>query len=314
MINIRNIITALLISSTIFLISCGTAGDGTESTTGDFGYISRYQGYTHHAVYTGYANAEIVAKALVNAINTGNKIYAKTISAIIPQLYLDNGTTYMQENGTCIQNYGRREYNTTMIPETNIPVYQESYINYNNYCLLDSLSSGSRQVIINKRSYLEETAYFDGLQYNVYHYELLSEEGMEVKIQETASEWDNMTINGLFLKDTKCIQKYNKDCVSDNMTISMDMPGSESSYRFDLYAEEVRRNGSIPEKYTRSIKFYHKDFGYVTADIVFLRNNISITDGDIITMKFQDKDCEFSIDEFGTTNFNCGDYPDYPVN
>ena len=35
MINIRNIIIALLFSSTIFLISCGAVGDGSESVTGN---------------------------------------------------------------------------------------------------------------------------------------------------------------------------------------------------------------------------------------------------------------------------------------
>lgn len=314
MINIRNIIIALLFSSTIFLISCGAStGDGTDNMTGGyFGYVSKYQGYTNHAVYTGYDNAEIMAKALVDAINKANKIYTKATTAIIPQLYLENGTTYIHENGTCIQNYGFRWYNTRMTPTTSIPASHMSYINYDNYCLLDSLSSSSRQVIVNKTSRLDETGYFDGIQYNVYNYKLLSETGMEVKIQEGPSNWDNMTINGIIWKDNKCVYNYNKDCISDNMTISIDMPGSESNYRFDFYAEEIRQNGSIPQRYTRSIKFYHKDFGYVTADLAFLRGNISVNGGDNITMKFQNKDCMFSVNEFGTDNFNCGDYPDYP--
>ena len=47
---------------------------------------------------------------------------------------------------------------------------------------------------------------------------------------------------------------------------------------------------------------------------IILENNEQITSGQKITMKFQDKDCIFSIDEFGTTNFNCDDYQDHPVN
>ena len=61
MINIRNIIIALLFSSTVFLISCGSVGDGTESVTGYFGYNSKYQGYTHHAAFRSYQDAEIMA-------------------------------------------------------------------------------------------------------------------------------------------------------------------------------------------------------------------------------------------------------------
>ena len=314
MINTRNIIIALLFSSAIFLISCASIDDGSESTTGYFGYYSKYQGYTHHAPFRSYQDSEVMAKALVEAINKGNKIYLKATNAIIPQLFLDNGTTYIQENGTCIQNYGYRKYNTTKTPATSDIIPISSIIEYNNYCLLDSLSPSQRQVVINKSLRLDETAYYDGIQYNIYHYELLAENALEVKIQETPMNWDNMTINGLFLKNSKCYAKYNQDCVSDNITISMDMPGNETNNRFDLYAEEVRSNGTIPQKYTRNIKFYHKDYGYVLADITFLRNNLNITNGDKITMKFQDKDCTFSIEEFGTSNFNCDDYPDYPVN
>ena len=77
MINIRNIIIALLFTSSIFLISCGAVGDGSESVTGYFGYNSKYQGYTHHAAFRSYQDAEIMAKALVDGINKGNKIYLK---------------------------------------------------------------------------------------------------------------------------------------------------------------------------------------------------------------------------------------------
>lgn len=314
MINIRNIIIALLFSSTIFLISCGAVGDGSESVTGYFGYNSRYQGYTNHAVFTSYADAEIIAKALVNAINKGNKIYLKGTNAIIPQLYLDNGTTHIQENGTCIQNYGYREYNTTMVPTTTDNRTMTSYITYSNYCLLDTLSPSQNKIIVNKTSRLDESAYYDGNQYNVYYYKLLADTGLELKIQDTFTEWDNMTINGIFYKENKCIYNFNKECISDNTTISIDMPDNESSYRLDFYAEDVKSNGSIPAKYSKSIKFYHTDYGYVTADITFLKNNITIAEGQKITMKFQNKDCIFSIDEFGTTNFNCDDYQDYPVN
>ena len=61
MINIRNIIIALLFTSSIFLISCGAVGDGSESVTGYFGYNSKYQGYTHHAAFRSYQDAEIMA-------------------------------------------------------------------------------------------------------------------------------------------------------------------------------------------------------------------------------------------------------------
>ena len=314
MINIRNIIIALLFTSSIFLISCGAVGDGSESVTGYFGYNSKYQGYTHHAAFRSYQDAEIMAKALVDGINKGNKIYLKATNAIIPQLFLDNGTTYIQENGTCIQNYGFRRYNTTISPSTSDNRTMTSYITYDNYCVLDTLAPLAKKVIVNKTSYLEESAYFDGIQYNIYHYELLADTGLELKIQDSPLNWDNMTINGLFLKDNKCYAQYNQDCVSNYLTIRMDMPNNESSYRFDLYAEEEDQTGNNTQLYNRTINFYHKDYGYVTADISFLENNEQITSGQKITMKFQDKDCIFSIDEFGTTNFNCDDYQDHPVN
>ena len=189
-----------------------------------------------------------------------------------------------------------------------------SYITYDNYCVLDTLAPLAKKVIVNKTSYLEESAYFDGIQYNIYHYELLADTGLELKIQDSPLNWDNMTINGLFLKDNKCYAQYNQDCVSNYLTIRMDMPNNESSYRFDLYAEEEDQTGNNTQLYNRTINFYHKDYGYVTADISFLENNEQITSGQKITMKFQDKDCIFSIDEFGTTNFNCDDYQDHPVN
>ena len=171
----------------------------------------------------------------------------------------------------------------------------------------------AKKVIVNKTSYLEESAYFDGIQYNIYHYELLADTGLELKIQDSPLNWDNMTVNGLFLKDNKCYAQYNQDCVSNYLTIRMDMPNNESSYRFDFYAEEDQ-TGNNTQLYNRTINFYHKDYGYVTVDISFLENNEQITSGQKITMKFQDKDCIFSIDEFGTSNFNCDDYQDYPVN
>lgn len=314
MINIRNIIIALLFSSTVFLISCGSVGDGTESVTGYFGYNSKYQGYTHHAAFIGYQDAEIMAKALVDGINKGNKIYLKATNAIMPQLYLDNGTQHIQENGTCIQNYGYRSYNTTRTPTTSDNRTMTSYITYNNYCLLDTLSPSQYKIIVDKTSRLDEAAYFDGNQYNVYYYELLADTGLELKMQESPMSWDNMTLNGLFLKDSKCYANHNQDCVTNNTTISMDMPDNATKYRFDLYAEETRSNGTIPQTYKRSIKFYHADYGYVTADIIFLGNNITVSTGQKITMQFQDKDCKFSIEEFGTNNFNCDDYQDVPVN
>ena len=102
MINIRNIITALLVVSTILLISC-SQGDNSENITGGyFGYNSKYNGYTNHAVFRSYEESEKIAKELVNGINQSNKIYNNTLKALMPQLYLDNGTTYIREEGTCI--------------------------------------------------------------------------------------------------------------------------------------------------------------------------------------------------------------------
>lgn len=309
MINIRNIIIFLLFSSTVFLISCAAFDDGVVSTNGYFDYNSKYTGYTHHAAFKSYEDSQIMAKALVDAINKANKIYLRATNAIIPQLFLDNGTTYIQENGTCIQNYGFRNYNTILTPSTSDNITQTSYITYNNYCMLDTLSPApQRKVVINKTSYLEESAYYDGMQYNIYHYELLADAGLEVKIQETTLNWDNMTINGFFMKDNKCYRTYNQDCVSNYTTIRMDMPGNESNYRFDLYAEEIDQTSNHTQTYKRNIDFYHKDYGYVTADISFLENNLTVADGQKITMKFQDRDCVFSIDEFDTNEFYCGDY------
>ena len=78
MINIRNIIIALLFTSSIFLISCGAVGDGSESVTGYFRYNSKYQGYTHHAAFRSYQDAEIMAKALVDGINKSYKCHNAT--------------------------------------------------------------------------------------------------------------------------------------------------------------------------------------------------------------------------------------------
>ena len=85
--------------------------------------------------------------------------------------------------------------------------------------------------------------------------------------------WDNMTLNGLFLKDSKCYANHNQDCVTNNTTISMDMPDNATKYRFDLYAEETRSNGTIPyTKIGHKIWYLKRDLERVLRDNYIMFN------------------------------------------
>ena len=110
----RNISILLAIIISIPIFSCGDAQMNTEYENW-FGYYSRYTGQTNHAYYNGYTDAEVMAKKVVEAINLSKKLYRTSVTALIPPIFLDNYTTYMdQDNGTCLTNWGWREYNSSL--------------------------------------------------------------------------------------------------------------------------------------------------------------------------------------------------------
>ncbi len=307
MINIRNIITFILIVTTIMLVSCAIQEDTSDNTNGGyFGYNTKYKGYTNHAVFRAYKENEKIAKELVNAINKANLIYNMTIVPLIPQLFLDNGTQFIHENGTCTGMEGFREYNTIKTPSNSDNITKFSDIIYNKYCLKKAVSTVPGSVIIDNVTRLKETANFDGNLFNSYYYELLFENGVSVKIQNNHTSWDNMTLHGIIYKNEKCYNTNNTNCPNQDILIRVDMPGNETNFRFDLEAKYTSNNNKTTFK--KEIKFFHHEYGYVTADITFLKDNILVSPGDKITMKFKDKNCVFSTDEFNTNEFYCGEY------
>ncbi len=304
MINIRNIITALLVVSTILLISC-SQGDNSENITGGyFGYNSKYNGYTNHAVFRSYEESEKIAKELVNGINQSNKIYNNTLKALMPQLYLDNGTTYIREEGTCINNKGFREYGTRLSPATSDNVSITSYIQYKNYCLDNKILTTTQNVVVNNATNMKEIANYDGNLYNSYFYELTLENNVNITIQN-GGNYDNLSLNGIIYKNEKCFKTNNTECPNQEILLRMDMPNNETKYRFDLQTTTIKNDNTFKKE--KIIRFYHHEYGYVEADITFLKNE-TISNGDKITMKFQNKDCKFSIDEFKSKEFYCGEY------
>lgn len=304
MINIRNIITALLIVSTILLISC-SQGDNSENIAGGyFGYNSKYNGYTNHAVFRSYEESEKIAKELVNGINQSNKIYNNTLKTLMPQLYLDNGTTYIKEEGTCENNKGFREYGTRLSPTTSDNVSITSYIQYKNYCLDNKISTATQNVVVNNATYMKEIANYDGNLYNSYFYELTLENNVNITIQNSGN-YDNLSLNGIIYKNEKCFKTNNIECPNQEILLRMDMPNNETKYRFDLQTATIKNDNTFKKE--KIIRFYHHEYGYVEADITSLKNE-TVSNGDKITMKFQNKDCEFSIDEFNSNEFYCGEY------
>lgn len=294
------IITVVIFSFTF--ISCGSEEYSTEYENW-FGYYSRYKGQTNHAYYNGYTDAEAMAKKVVDGINTAKKLYRTSITALIPPIFLDNNTTYMYDNlSVCPASTGWREYNSK--PVRSIPNPDnytfECFINYFNYCLNDNLDSSPRNVIIDyqntasKQKILANYKGIDGTK--KINYELEAKD-INVKINESTGS-DNITIFGLVIKDAT----YNTDNITSEdpsvpktVILRLDMPKEETQYRFYFYSD----NGTL--------NFYHYKYGYVTIDISdFINSTRPIDNRAKITMIYQEnKQCRFSISEFGTRDFNC---------
>lgn len=294
-------------------ISCAGGEYGAEYENW-FGYYSRYKGQTNHAYYNGYADAEAMAKKVVDGINTAKKLYRTSVNALIPPIFLDNSTTYMYHDNlsTCPASSGYREYNS--MPIRSIPNPDnytfECFINYYNYCLNDNLESSPRNVVIdyqNTASKQRIWANYKGIDGSKrINYELEAKD-INIQINESTGS-DNMTIFGLVIKDAT----YSSDNITSEdhsvpktVTLRLDMPKDETNYRFDFYSD----NGTL--------NFYHYQYGYVTVDISeFLSDTRPIDERTKITMVYQEnRECTFSREEFVNSDwFNCDDYPDYPQN
>lgn len=299
-----------LIFSFIF-ISCGGGEYSTEYENW-FGYYSRYQGQTNHAYFNGYTDAEVMAKKVVEGINIAKKLYRTSVTALIPPIFLDNATTYMEHDNlsVCPASTGYRAYNSQ--PVRSIPNPDnytfECFINYYDYCLNDNLDSSPRTVTVdykNTTSRQRIWANYKGIDGTKHiNYELEAKD-INIKINESTGS-DNMTIFGLVIKNAT----YSTDnitaedpSVSKTVTLRLDMPNDEKNYRFDFYSD----NGTI--------NFYHYQYGYVTVDISdFINSTRPVDERTKITMVYQeDRRCTFSQEEFGNSKwFNCDDYPDYP--
>lgn len=292
-----------IILSCIF-VSCASS-DYVDEYENYFGYYSRYKGQTNHAYYNGYTDAEVMAKKVVEGINMAKKLYRTSVTALIPPIFLDNNTTYMVKDNlsVCPASTGYREYNSQPIRSIPTPDNYtfECYINYFNYCLNDNLESTPRNVIVdyqNKASKQRIWANYKGAVGSTkkINYKLEAKD-INIKITESTGS-DNMTIFGLVIKDAT----YNTDNITSedpsvpkSVTLRLDMPKEEAQYRFDFYSD----NGTL--------NFYHYQYGYVTVDMSeFLNSTRPIDDRTKITMLYQEnKKCRFSINEFGTSNFNC---------
>lgn len=303
------ILSAVIISFLLF--SCGDTVEYDEEYENWFGYYSRYKGQTNHAYFNGYTDAETMAKKVVEGINMIKKIYSTSVNALIPPIFLDNNTNYMYEdNGTCLTNWGYRDYNSQPISSIPSPDNYtfECFINYHNYCLYDSTSTSHRQVVVHydnqasrQRIYANYKAIDGSKKIN---YELEARD-INIKIAD-GSQSDNMTIFGLVIKDAL----YSTDNITaedprtpKSVTLRLDMPKQEAQYRFDFYSD----NGTL--------NFYHYQYGFVTVNISsFLTNTAPVDERTKITMLYREnRRCTFSQEEFGNSNwFNCDDYPDYP--
>ena len=295
-----------ILSAVILLfmtISCAGGEYNTEYENW-FGYYSRYKGQTNMAYYNGYTDAEVMAKKVVDGINTAKKLYRTSVTALIPPTFLDNYTTYMDHDNlsVCPTSTGWREYNSQPIRSIPNPDNYtfECFINYFNYCLNDNLESSPRKVTVdyqNTASKQRIWANYKGADGSKrINYELEAKD-INVQINESTGS-DNMTIFGLVIKDAT----YSSDNITSEdhsvpktVTLRLDMPKDETNYRFDFYSD----NGTL--------NFYHYQYGYVTVDISeFINSTRPIDNRTKITMVYQENEkCRFSISEFGTSNFNC---------
>lgn len=307
-----------ILSAVILLFMTISCAGGEYSTEYEnwFGYYSRYKGQTNHAYYNGYTDAEVMAKKVVEGINTAKKLYNTSISALIPAIFLDDETyanlnTNHDNLSTCPASTGYRAYNAQRLRYiANSDNYTfECFINYFNYCLNDFTSTSTRKVIVdyqNTASKQRIWANYKGASDGTKHlnYELEAKD-INIKINESTGS-DNMTIFGLVIKDAT----YSTDnitaedpFVAKTITLRLDMPKDETNYRFDFYSD----NGTL--------NFYHYQYGYVTVDISeFINSTRPIDERTKITMVYnENRKCTFSQEEFGNSNwFNCDDYPDYP--
>lgn len=298
----RNISILLAIIISIPIFSCGDAQMNTEYENW-FGYYSRYKGQTNHAYYNGYTDAEVMAKKVVEAINLSKKLYRTSVTALIPPIFLDNYKTYMdQDNGTCLTNWGWREYNSQPIRSIPSPENYtfECYINYFNYCRYDTLDSAKRQVVINYPNTASKQRIWANYKSDgstkIVNYELEAKD-INITINESTGS-DNMSIFGLVIKEAS----YSTDnltsedpTVPKKVTLRLDMPKEETQYRFDFYSD----NGTL--------NFYHYQYGYVTVDISeFINSTEPVPETAKITLLYNDNEkCSFASDEFGTSDFNC---------
>lgn len=308
-----------ILSAVILLFMTISCAGGEYSTEYEnwFGYYSRYKGQTNHAYFNGYTDAEVMAKKVVDGINTAKKLYNTSVSSLIPAIFLDDETyanldTYHDNLSTCPASTGYRAYNAKRLRDI---AYSDNYtfecfINYFNYCLNDFTSTTPRKVTVDYQNTAAKQriwANYKGASDGTKHlnYELEAKD-INIKINESTGRPDNMTIFGLVIKDAT----YSTDnitaedpFVAKTITLRLDMPKDETNYRFDFYSD----NGTL--------KFYHYKYGYVTVDISdFINSTRPIDKRTKITMVYnENKKCTFSQEEFGNSKwFNCDDYPDYP--
>lgn len=321
----RNIKILFLLSIPFIILtvlpSCGGSIYDDNNTDliygGRFGYYSKYNGASNQAYKGTHARSEEIARELVNAINLSNKIYLYAVEMMIPEFYVDNYTNtedyYFQgnrkiDNGTCTPTKGTREYYTiqkSMNGYDNLT--KKDYIDFMNYCHVNMYSPVERKVIINSRGYLDQNYTETNLLTSIYSkFYSQNADNITVSIQNSTNLWDNFTMTGL-VERTKQKQAGGYNYTKNITKISMDMPDNPTMYRFDFTADE----GSTTTSPKKTIDFYHRDYGYVTADISFLGNNEELTDKQIIVMYFNsassgdNNTCVFYPAKIGSGNFDC---------
>lgn len=320
----RNIKILFLLSIPFIILtvlpSCGgsTYDDNTTLIYGGiYGYYSKYTGASNQAYKGTNQRSEEIAKQLVEAINLSNKIYLNAVEMMIPEFFVDNYTDTEDyyfinnrkiDNGTCMPTKGTREYYVvSKSGNTYDNLTKKDYIDFKNYCHTYQYSPIERKVIINNSGELDQNYVETNLIQSVYSkFYSQNMDNITISIQNSRNLWDNFTMNGL-VERTKQKQVGGYTYTKNITKISMDMPNNPTMYRFDFTADE----GSATTSPKKTINFYHRDYGYVTADITFLGNNEELTDKQLITMHFNpagstdNNSCVFYPAKINSGNFDC---------
>ncbi len=286
-------------SAAAVLYSCGSSDDTEWISRSDWGYNSLYSGNAAEAEPKDIYAVKEIAAPLVDAINFGNGIYNSAARIMMPdirdseavniygELKTDNGSCYPErDNGT-------REY--LVWPET--VTNAESDIAFKNYCVENALTYGNMTVINDNATIRLEITEDNGTISEMKH---IQSDNLSVKIiRNPSSLSDNYTFRGYI--DNLVSATDNGTVKSDNLTIGADMPENETVLRFDMETAKISPD-------TKTITFYYPFYGYVTADISGIADNVQ--DNDQITIRYKSGgynggSCTFTPAEIDTDEFDC---------